>query len=1265
MYGPVPAPQAAPPHSHGLHEVAGHNHHQPQYSLVTGPGQPAHHNQHIQAAPSFEYGAAMNGPSMDAVMISQHHHHAAVQAAAAGQVHTLVHHGPGGPGQPHPPQSYSLPVAPGSQGQGYSSQYAASSQGYSAPQYTVTGGQQGAGPAPQYNNSYSAPPANTYMLPQHASYAEPVHGGQGSVAQAVTGAPPYHMSQPGPGIAPPSMQPNIQNMQGQPMQSMTNMGQAPQSMQMSAPGYEPQPQGVTSPQQASEPSDQASSGHAGMPGLPMDQLKEMLLRQLEYYFSRENLAHDTYLMSQMDSDQFVPIAIIANFNQIKKLTSDIKLVTQVLRESPNVQVDVEGVKVRPNHTRCTVILREIPDATPQDEVRNLFAGPGCPKIASCECSLNNSWYVTFDSDEDAQKAYRYLREEVREFKGHPIMARIKAKPMNKTSNNYNTPKFGASNGYRQPTQTVTSPGQTALPAQLTPVSPPAPGPMSASLISAHSSPGVAPGGSPGSQGSQGSSVANSGPPMQSGYPGGPAPSASMNSMSGINNSNMAMPGMSVLSPQGQPMQNSASNATYTVSSATMMPSGHHSGGTVMVSTSTTATPSSTPNTTIMGAGVGPSPSQAAAGPHYITQGGGTQTYHIFHMPTSQGQVSQYFPAVPGGLLQAATAVPGYHVAAPGNPYFPNFINPMIPANSDFFQPNVKSSRGGGHNNYKGRGRGGRGGGNNDRNTPHSGSGPSSSQASYASNYQSYNPSAGQQFTGYGGPSQSYTKNNGNRNNWETSSQHSNSSQKKSFSSSSGSSMGHEASVNSVNNTPVSPPGVQVAAPAPRMVQHQPALPGYQPSHTGGYQPRHAAPQHQKVEGDYGQAIGYQYHNAHAARSMQDTLQSKEFVSTNKRGRGGRGGSSRGRDDSMGGYNSVPRGGHAGGPGGPPQRNATHVYQPRHNSGGAPGVGVNPTEPVPQPRPEPPRPAPDFKMTANDFPSLPGVADPAPSAEPSRFLDIVKGTSKMKLDDDQETIPDDFIQDDCGDEVRSPAVEAPVEAASVSPRPRSKNPSVSETPVVSVERQTLSPSEEVTSHEGLVSPPLTNGEAKTPSGKGGQVINERDSGSISPRQQSLDVSGQKLTYAQIIQKKKEKEAKEAAERAAKEAAEGIHSEQSGKGKTEEKAGAVSAPSETEPAATAAKKEEAPEPSAAAPAAAVQSAPAPGHAPVERQDSRQGQAGGKQRLGKTSSSGGGAGAGDRQTGDNRPARAEPVRQGPGGQQRPHKRTEGPRSPVTGTK
>ena len=65
--------------------------------------------------------------------------------------------------------------------------------------------------------------------------------------------------------------------------------------------------------------------------MPLEELKARLQRQLEYYFSRENLAHDTYLMTQMDPDQYVPIWTIANFNQVRKLTSDIALVTQVLR----------------------------------------------------------------------------------------------------------------------------------------------------------------------------------------------------------------------------------------------------------------------------------------------------------------------------------------------------------------------------------------------------------------------------------------------------------------------------------------------------------------------------------------------------------------------------------------------------------------------------------------------------------------------------------------------------------------------------------------------------------------------------------------------------------------------------------------------------------------------------------------------------------------------------------------------------------------------
>ena len=44
------------------------------------------------------------------------------------------------------------------------------------------------------------------------------------------------------------------------------------------------------------------------------------------------------------------------------------ILLRLLLESPNVVVDSEGLKVRPNHTRCTVILREIPDGTQIQEV---------------------------------------------------------------------------------------------------------------------------------------------------------------------------------------------------------------------------------------------------------------------------------------------------------------------------------------------------------------------------------------------------------------------------------------------------------------------------------------------------------------------------------------------------------------------------------------------------------------------------------------------------------------------------------------------------------------------------------------------------------------------------------------------------------------------------------------------------------------------------------------------------------------------------------
>ncbi|XP_045463122.1 la-related protein 4 isoform X2 [Harmonia axyridis] len=169
------------------------------------------------------------------------------------------------------------------------------------------------------------------------------------------------------------------------------------------------------------------------PGVPeeasREQLKKTLRKQLDFYFSTQNLASDGYLLSQMDTEQFVPVWTVANFNLVKKLTNDIELITEVLTECANVQLNETKTKVRPNYQRCVVILRDISEDTPIEDVKQLMTGEGCPSFISCEFAGNNAWYVTYASDEDAQSAYSFVRENVKEFRGKQIHARIKAKPM--------------------------------------------------------------------------------------------------------------------------------------------------------------------------------------------------------------------------------------------------------------------------------------------------------------------------------------------------------------------------------------------------------------------------------------------------------------------------------------------------------------------------------------------------------------------------------------------------------------------------------------------------------------------------------------------------------------------------------------------------------------------------------------------------------------------------------------------------------------------
>lgn len=85
----------------------------------------------------------------------------------------------------------------------------------------------------------------------------------------------------------------------------------------------------------------------GAPLIGMDQMsiKECIKKQIEYYFSEENLNRDFYLRRKMDPEGFLPVTLIASFHRVQALTADLSIIITAIQESDKLEL-VDDYKVR-------------------------------------------------------------------------------------------------------------------------------------------------------------------------------------------------------------------------------------------------------------------------------------------------------------------------------------------------------------------------------------------------------------------------------------------------------------------------------------------------------------------------------------------------------------------------------------------------------------------------------------------------------------------------------------------------------------------------------------------------------------------------------------------------------------------------------------------------------------------------------------------------------------------------------------------------------
>ncbi|KAJ8382101.1 hypothetical protein SKAU_G00028790 [Synaphobranchus kaupii] len=154
------------------------------------------------------------------------------------------------------------------------------------------------------------------------------------------------------------------------------------------------------------------------------QLLADVKKQVEFWFGDVNLYKDRFLRQLVDQsrDGYVDISVLATFNRMKKMTTDVKLIARALKNSSVVEVNLEGTKIRRQHPlgeepknvdERTVYVELLPKNVTHSWIERVFGKCGTVVYISVPRYKSTGQpkgfaFIEFETEEQAQKATEML-----------------------------------------------------------------------------------------------------------------------------------------------------------------------------------------------------------------------------------------------------------------------------------------------------------------------------------------------------------------------------------------------------------------------------------------------------------------------------------------------------------------------------------------------------------------------------------------------------------------------------------------------------------------------------------------------------------------------------------------------------------------------------------------------------------------------------------------------------------------------------------------